>query len=954
MDIGNTSISHPRAQIDHENLTPPFQTCFSLINAQSLPCHIDEVKSLVKNSNFLVIAVTETWLKGPKVHPSNSINLDNYRLIRNDRLCKKKNKSTKRGGGVALYVLKMKDVVCKIVERSVNDDQVEFLFIELKFVKLNHTFLIGVVYRPNKLISFDSFEIVVGNLIPKYENFVIMGDFNVDMSKKSLESTDFVNLFSPFGGHVLKSSPTRITDKSSTQLDLFITNRADLIKSIKTRAIPTISDHDMVYASLKIQKPKSAPAYKTIRNYNKINRNALLHDASCINWQSIYDSSTVDSKLSIFNQHIISLLNNHAPEHKIKITDTPWFLDKLDNDRAFCEQAYNTWRSGPNRKKGDLNWEKYRSLRNKYNNKKRDAKTKFCKNKFDPNQPVKLFYRNLRDSGLLSAKTEELVTSISPDEFNLNFAKHTQKQNLKIPSYASAQPEDDFVFSNVDEDIVLRAVQSIKSNAVGADQIPIKFIKLLIPVILPILTHVLNFALTSSCFPSSWKIAHILPIPKTNSPKDLNDFRPISILTALSKVLERLMCNQIMAYIRCKDLLHDKQSGFRTNRSTSTALALVAQEIYEDLDNSNFSLMTLLDFSKAFDSVDHDVLLSKLRHLFFFSNTACSLIESYLKNRHQCVKVDDSFSSELPNLAGVPQGSILGPLFFILFINDLPDLVKNSRVHIYADDVQLCIGGNLNSMQECVSNLNHDLSCINSWSTTNGLKLNAKKSQILLIQRNKAISENQIPPVLLGGNRIEFTTVARNLGVMFDNKLSWENHVNSIIQKVYGSLRCLNTLKNYSTVNTRFKLVRSLIMPIFMYCDIVYYNLNSTLNRRLKVAFNSCIRFIYNLRRYDSISGPVKSFLGCSFENFFSYRMTIFMYNLIKYKEPNYLFEKLTFGNSQRHNNLAMQRYNNNYGRYSILTRGVREWNGLPLNLKAGISSELFRRKGLEHFKLKD
>lgn len=172
---GDISSPHPRDSVDPENLTPPFQTCFSLINAQSLPSHIDEVKSLVKNSNFLVIGVTETWLKGPKVHPNNSINLDNYRLIRNDRLCKKNNNATKRGGGVALYVLKMKDVVCKIVERSVNNDQVEFLFIELKFLKLNHTFLIGVVYRPNKLISFDSFEIVVGNLIPKYDNFILMG-----------------------------------------------------------------------------------------------------------------------------------------------------------------------------------------------------------------------------------------------------------------------------------------------------------------------------------------------------------------------------------------------------------------------------------------------------------------------------------------------------------------------------------------------------------------------------------------------------------------------------------------------------------------------------------------------------------------------------------------------------------------------------------------------------------
>lgn len=229
----------------------------------------------------------------------------------------------------------------------------------------------------------------------------------------------------------------------------------------------------MIYASLKIQKPKNSPVFKTIRNYKNIITRDLLYDASCINWQSIYDSSTIDSKLSIFNKHIIFLLDKHAPEHKIKITETPWHLDKLNADREACELAYNSWRSCPNRKKGDFNWEKYRSLRNKYNNKKRDAKTNFCKKKFDSNLPVKMFYKNLRDSGLLSSKTEELVTSITPDDFNKNFPIHTKKQNLKIPLYLSAQPDDEFVFSNADENIVYLAINSIKSNAVGSDEIPI-------------------------------------------------------------------------------------------------------------------------------------------------------------------------------------------------------------------------------------------------------------------------------------------------------------------------------------------------------------------------------------------------------------------------------------------------------------------------------------------------
>jgi len=234
---------------------------------------------------------------------------------------------------------------------------------------------------------------------------------------------------------------------------------------------------------------------------------------------------------------------------------------------------------------------------------------------------------------------------------------------------------------------VLASILHVKSDAVGLDNISLKFVKLLLPLMLPHVTYIFNMAITTSSFSTILKNAKIFPILELN-----NDYKPISMLSFLSKVFENLMSLQIQLYLANNSLLNEKQSGFRQKWSCITAITYIVEDIRQKLDRNCVTFLTLLDHSKAFGSVNHNILCTKLRNFFNFSTNATKLIRSYLTNRYQAV-VSGTQVSSLRNLArGVPQGSVLGPLLFSIYVNDLPSILSECEVHLYADDVQIFVG----------------------------------------------------------------------------------------------------------------------------------------------------------------------------------------------------------------------------------------------------------------------
>lgn len=492
------------------------------------------------------------------------------------------------------------------------------------------------------------------------------------------------------------------------------------------------------------------------------------------------------------------------------------------------------------------------------------------------------------------------------------------------------------LYINVNELEVYEAVYKVKSNATGLDGIPMKFIKMTLPVLLPYITHLLNYSITSSICPQSWKKAKTFPVHKRTRFCNLEDFRAINVLPILSKVLEILLRDQLLVFLRQYNLLTRHQSGFRSGHSTTTALLKVSHDIARALDRMEVAVLLLLDFSKAFDSVDHVLLVNKLRVRFRFDSSALSMISSYLSDRVQAVCIGGVMSSFLELKRGIPQGTVLGPLLFSLFVNDLPDNIKYVNVHLFADDVQLYKTFGISDLAISVSQINSDLKAVGEWAKANYLNLNAKKS--------KGIIVNLGPLVRLNGVSIHFFNKLKSLGMTINSTFTWDDTAEKIYERIFAGLRSLWPLAGCTPFKTRAMLAKALLMPHFEYCCTMYsYGLNYVSMRLLNSALHAIVRYVYAVRRRDGVNEHVERFLGCQLDQFFRLRPMVFLYKLIYSKTPGYLRELLEFGDSDRTYQLAVERMGRRC-KNSLFGRDITDWNGLPVRVRLRGSCYLFRR----------
>ena len=338
----------------------------------------------------------------------------------------------------------------------------------------------------------------------------------------------------------------------------------------------------------------------------------------------------------------------------------------------------------------------------------------------------------------------------------------------------------------------------------------------------------------TSKYPESWKKSLVCPLPKVKLPTTPNDYRPISILPAVSKALERIVHKQLTDYLNEHSLLDTYQSGFRPNHSTSTALLKVTDDIREASDASKATVLTLLDFTKAFDSVNIDLLLQKLRNLQL-SETTVAWFNSYLRHRQQCVISDNRSSSWRYVMSGVPQGSVLGPLLFTIYINDISTVIKHSRYHLYADDLQCYISARPDSINDAINKLNEDLHCITQWTKKFDLKLNPEKTQAIIMGHKRllsSINECEVCPVKVNSTEIHYSSVVKNLGVYMDKHLDWSKQVASTCKKVFSIIHTLQHAKIFLSTSLRKTKVQTLVVSHFDYENVLLTELNSDLTKR--------------------------------------------------------------------------------------------------------------------------
>ena len=334
---------------------------------------------------------------------------------------------------------------------------------------------------------------------------------------------------------------------------------------------------------------------------------------------------------------------------------------------------------------------------------------------------------------------------------------------------------------------VWRVIKEINiSKSSGLANISSFIVKELFKALLTQVTHMFNLSISKSVFPTAWKSALVIPIPKSGDLTQVKNVRPISLLPLPGKILEKLIHKQLSDFLEGNSLLIDDQHGFRKNHSTIHSVAQVANYVNTKMDTKLCTLATYIDFRKAFDCVQHPILIDKLSSLNF-DDSVILWVASYLANREQKVMANGVYSSALPVTQGVPQGSVLGPLFYIIYANDLSEIVKNCEKALYADDTVLFTANN--SFEKSISNMQKYLDALSTWCDENGIRANTDKSKVMVFGSTTGLSKLPRFELTLDLVPLQVVNSYKYLGVTLDQQLNYNVHVSRIISLVSGKLK---------------------------------------------------------------------------------------------------------------------------------------------------------------------
>lgn len=893
-----------------------------------------------------LVCIVESWLS-PDIS-NNEIFLYNYQIQRLDR--------NRHGGGILIFIH------CSLsfkVQLQGGPHNLEFLALSVAPNGINFTTCICLFYRPPSSLAsiFDDLCTTIYLANPcRFSTFILLGDFNVNFFNPGSSLFLYLNdILSIFSLQQVVSSFTHISPNGPNSLiDLVLLSDPLYLHNCVTLPPLASSDHLGILLTMKLCCPvhpiKNPPRSVWIYNEADFGRACELIDE--FNWDSVL-SDNVDFSTSLWSQSFLEIMKICVPQRSLKLRKSlPW----ISSDIVSLIKERNFHFLKAKRFNDPTHFALYKSLRNQIVGILRVAKKEFFNSLAPSNskqfwKTIKMINKEQSQIPSLSYNNLEAVTPKEKADMLNSFFSMCWNYSV-APLHDNAESSRDFstacpdcLLCTIDEVLsLIRGLDVSKAN--GPDGISAHMLKSTALSIAPSLCDLFNISISNGHFPETWKRANIVPIFKSQSDKaSPSGYRPISLLPIISKLLEKHVYSIISDHLADNHPISDSQWGFRKGMSTITAVLSLTHEWLLQLDHSQEICCIFFDFKKAFDSIPHALLMAKLEHLHL-SPFILSWLDSYLTKRQQRVVINGVTSESITVVSGVPQGSVLGPLLFLIYIDSISQiqLSINSKLVMYADDILLYKSITATDDFSCLQN---DVSHIQSWSSFNALTFNSSKCKQMLLSRKR--KPTVCIPMVLNGQPLQIVNSYKYLGIIISSDLRWSTHIQYICNKAKKMLGILyRQFSVNSTETTMVKLYLTQVRPLLEYGVEVWHPylskdiqaLENVQKFALRICSNKWQAHYNDLLEYFKLPSLENRRLYLSLCTFFkiTHKTSYFPAPLL----PSHLSSSAL--RSSNPNDFSVPFSHTFQSTNSFMFRSIRLWNNLPSEAKLCSDLKLFKK----------